>query len=60
MDYAEHEKTYEKFLAAAKWGTIHVVALMIAMAAGFFGGIGLLGGLVVFLVLSVAGIFLLR
>jgi hypothetical protein len=60
MDYAEHEKTYEKFLAAAKWGTIHVVALMIAMAAGFFGGAGLLGGLVVFLVLSAAGVFLLR
>jgi hypothetical protein len=60
MDYAEHEKTYEKFLAAAKWGSIHLVALLIAMAAGFFGGVGLFGGLVVFLVLAVAGVFLLR
>ncbi len=60
MDYSEHEKTYEMFLACAKWGTVHLVALMIAMAAGFFGGAGLLGGLIVFIVLSVAGVFLLR
>jgi hypothetical protein len=60
MDYAEHEKTYEKFLVAAKWGSILLVALLIAMAAGFFGGVGILGGLVVFLVLAVAGVFMLR
>ncbi|RWX79119.1 aa3-type cytochrome c oxidase subunit IV [Neorhizobium lilium] len=60
MDYAEHEKTYEMFLAGAKWGTIQLVALMVAMAAGFFGGAGLLGGLVIFLVLGAAGVFLLR
>jgi hypothetical protein len=60
MDYAEHEKTYEKFLAGAKWGSMHVVALLIAMAAGFFGGAGLLGGTLIFLALAIAGVFLLR
>lgn len=60
MDYAEHERTYDGFLAAAKWGTLHVVALLVAMAAGFFGGVGLLGGIVIFLVLSIAGVFILR
>jgi hypothetical protein len=60
MDYREHEKTYEKFLAGAKWGTMSIVVLMIAMAAGFFGGAGLLGGLILFIVLNVAGVFLLR
>jgi hypothetical protein len=60
MDYREHETTYEGFLAAAKWGTMSTVVLMIAMAAGFFGGAGLLGGLIVFIILNIAGVFLLR
>jgi hypothetical protein len=60
MDYAEHEKTYHLFLAGAKWGTLHVVALLVAMAAGFFGGVGLIGSLIVFVVLVAAGIALLR
>jgi hypothetical protein len=32
MDYSEHEKTYALFLAGAKYGTIVIVALLIAMA----------------------------
>lgn len=59
MDYAEHERTYGYFLAFAKWGSLHIVALLVAMAAGFFGGVGLIGGLVLFLVLVAAGIVLL-
>jgi hypothetical protein len=59
MDYAAHEKTYEFFLTAAKWGTMSIVVLMIAMAAGFYGGLGLLGGLVLFIILNIAGVFLL-
>ena len=31
MDYSEHEKTYEMFLACAKWGTVHLVALMLSL-----------------------------
>jgi hypothetical protein len=60
MDYAEHEKTYEFFLSGAKWATMSIIVLMIAMAAGFFAGAGLLGSLIVFIVLNIAGVFLLR
>ena len=60
MDYAEHERTYEKFLTISKWTTMHPVVLMIAMAAGFFGGGGFFGGLIIFIVLNAAGFYLLR
>lgn len=60
MNYVEHEKTYDRFLALTKYGTLALVVLMIAMAAGFMGGAGFLGGLVLFIVLNVAGFFLLR
>jgi len=60
MDYAEHEKTYDMFIAGAKWGTMVLAMLLIAMAAGFFGGVGFIGSLVLFVVLIVAGVFLLR
>ncbi|GAA3089382.1 aa3-type cytochrome c oxidase subunit IV [Rhizobium viscosum] len=60
MDYKEHEKTYNMFIAGTKYGTMLLIALMLAMAAGFFGGAGFLGGILVFLIILVAGIFLLR
>ncbi|HEX2146213.1 MAG TPA: aa3-type cytochrome c oxidase subunit IV [Pseudorhizobium sp.] len=60
MDYPEHEKTYNGFLALTKWITMILVVLFIAMAAGFFGGAGFFGALVVFLVLTAAGFYLLR
>lgn len=60
MDYAEHEKTYGMFIAGAKWGTMVLAVLLIAMAAGFFGGMGFIGSLVLFIILTVAGVFLLR
>ncbi|MCO6180007.1 aa3-type cytochrome c oxidase subunit IV [Ciceribacter sp. RN22] len=60
MNYAEHEKTYGLFIAGAKYGTVMLVALMIAMAAGFFTAAGFFGGLVLFVVLTIAGIYLLR
>ena len=60
MNYAEHEKTYNGFLGAAKYGTMMACILMIAMAAGFFTTAGFFGGLVVFIVLNVAGFILLR
>ena len=56
MNYAEHEKTYNGFLALTKYGTMMLCVLMLAMVAGFFTSAGFLGGLVVFLVLS-AGSF---
>jgi hypothetical protein len=60
MDYREHEKTYNMFVAGAKYGSALIAALLIAMAAGFFGHAGLLGGILIFFVLSVVGIFLVR
>jgi Bacterial aa3 type cytochrome c oxidase subunit IV len=32
MDYAEHERTYGRFVSFTKWGTIAVAALLIVMA----------------------------
>ena len=55
MDYAEHERTYDAFLKLTKYGTIACVALMIAMAFGFFVG-GWFSGLLVFLIVLVGGI----
>jgi hypothetical protein len=60
MDYREHEKTYNMFVAGAKYGSALIGVLLIAMAAGFFGHAGLLGGILIFIVLSVVGIFLVR
>jgi hypothetical protein len=60
MDYREHEKTYNMFLSGAKYGTMVVAVLLIAMAAGFFGGGGFLGGLITFIILIALGIFLVR
>ena len=58
MDYAEHERTYELFLAMTKYGVISLVALMIAMAFGFFVG-GWFSGLIVFALVCVIGAFIL-
>jgi hypothetical protein len=60
MDYPQHEKTYDGFLTMTKYGTLACVVLMIAMAVGFFMGGGFFGGLLVFLILNVAGFALLR
>lgn len=54
MDYPEHNKTYSMFLFLTKWGILFNVALLVAMAVGFFTGGGLLGGLATFVVLMIA------
>lgn len=58
MDYPEHERTFDMFVMFTKWGTIHVVALLLAMAFGFFAGGGLFGGIIAFVVLMVLAYFL--
>ena len=60
MDYSEHEKTYAMFLAGAKYGTIVLVALMIAMAAFFFTSAGGISSFLLFLVLSIGGSYIAR
>ena len=58
MDYAEHEKTYTGFSILIKWSTIALVALMIAMAFGFFVG-GFFSATIVFILVCVAAWFIL-
>lgn len=60
MDHAEHEKTYDMFLALTKYGTLACVALLIAMAFGFFTSAGLISSTILFALLCVVGSFLLR
>lgn len=60
MDYSEHDKTYAMFLALAKYGSLVIAALLAAMAFGFFGGFGFFSSLIVFLAISIVGIFILR
>lgn len=61
MDYAEHDKTYSGFLALAKFGSLVIAALMIAMAFGFFAsGGGFFSATVVFILVCAVGFFLLR
>ena len=36
MDYPQHEQTYSMFLLLTKWGILFNVALLLAMAVGFF------------------------
>lgn len=60
MDYSEHEKTYGFFLSAAKYGTMFVVTLLIAMAIGFFTGAGFITALIALVFLNIAGVVLLR
>jgi hypothetical protein len=53
MDYSEHEKTYSLFLGITKYVSLLTVALLIAMAFGFFTSAG-------FILISAVGAFLLR
>ncbi|WP_226622286.1 aa3-type cytochrome c oxidase subunit IV [Brucella anthropi] len=58
MDYSEHEKTYAGFTGLVKGGTVALVALMIAMAFGFFAG-GFFSATVLFILVCVAAWFIL-
>ena len=60
MDYAEHEKTYNLFVNAAKYGTLFCVALLVAMAAGFFTSAGFFSALLLLIILNVLGFVVLR
>jgi Bacterial aa3 type cytochrome c oxidase subunit IV len=60
MDYSEHEKTYGMFIAGAKYGSMTIVALLIAMAAGFFGHFGFFPAVILYVILNIVGYVLLR
>ena len=60
MDYGEHRRTYQMFMEATKWGSMVVVALLVAMAFGFFMSGGFIGGIVVFFGAVLAGFVFFR
>lgn len=60
MDYAEHDKTYNLFLGLAKYGTIFCIALLAAMAFGFFTAAGFFSATVLFILILAVGAFVLR
>ncbi len=60
IDYAEHEKTYHLFLALAKYGSLHVIALLIAMAFGFFTTAGFFSSLILFILIVALGVYVMR
>jgi len=60
MDYAEHDKTYHRFLTLAKYVSLVVAALMISMAFGFFTTAGFFSGTVLFMIICGVGYFVLR
>lgn len=59
MDYAEHDKTYNGFLFAAKYGAMMIVVLLICMAVGFFTTAGFVFSTLLFIVLTALGFYLL-
>ncbi|AZO60098.1 MAG: aa3-type cytochrome c oxidase subunit IV [Mesorhizobium sp.] len=59
MDYAEHDRTYNAFLALAKYGSLVCAAILLAMAFGFFAG-GFFSATILFIVIMAVGYFILR
>ncbi|MFC3327143.1 aa3-type cytochrome c oxidase subunit IV [Mesorhizobium cantuariense] len=59
MDYAEHDRTYAGFLALAKYGSLFCLALLLAMAFGFFAG-GFFSATILFVLILAVGAFILR
>ena len=60
MDYAEHARTYSGFLKLAKYGSLVIIALLAAMAFGFFTSAGFFSATVLFVILCAVGGFILR
>ncbi|TKT77592.1 aa3-type cytochrome c oxidase subunit IV [Aquamicrobium sp. LC103] len=60
MDYKEHEKTYSMFLSMTKYVSLFCVALLIAMAFGFFTAAGFFSATILFILICALGAFLLR
>ncbi|RLQ88492.1 aa3-type cytochrome c oxidase subunit IV [Notoacmeibacter ruber] len=60
MDYGEHEKTYSMFLSVTKWSALFCVALLIAMAFGFFTTAGFISSTILFILLLVVSAFLIK
>jgi hypothetical protein len=60
MDYSEHEKTYDRFLTLAKYGSLFCMALLAAMAFGFFTSAGFFSATLLMIAICGVGWYLLR
>ncbi|MDS1137940.1 aa3-type cytochrome c oxidase subunit IV [Nitratireductor indicus] len=60
MDYAEHERTYNLFLGLTKYVSLLSIAILIAMAFGFFTSAGFISSTILFILISAVGAWLLR
>ena len=60
MDYSEHERTYNLFLALTKYGVLVTAALLIAMALGFFAGFGFISATITFFLIILIGAWILH
>lgn len=59
MDYPEHTATYGLFVNITKWGAIVCIALLIAMAFGFFTSAGWISSTILFIGINILAFFLL-
>ena len=60
MDYAEHDKTYGRFLSLAKYGALFCAALLVAMAFGFFTSAGFISATILLVLICAVGFFVMR
>lgn len=60
MDYAEHEATYARFIMLAKYGAIFCVALLAAMAFGFFTSAGFFSATILMVLICAIGFYAFR
>jgi thiamine transporter ThiT len=60
MEVAEHEATYERFGAMAKWGSLTVAVLLLMLTLWFCTDAGFMAGLIAGIVVAAAGVWFLR
>ena len=60
MDIQEQASTYDAFMALTKWGSLALVASLVALVVWFCTTAGFLPGFIAAVVITVGGIVLLR
>lgn len=60
MEISEQKATYAAFMALTKWGSLAIAALLVLFTVWFCTPAGFIPGLVSAVVMTVAGVVLLR
>jgi hypothetical protein len=60
MDYPEHQRTYNRFLAMTKWATILIAALLVGMLVGLIMGAGVIASVLSFVIILAIAWFFFR